>query len=147
MIPKIALSSVFACALIVSPPAFAEGEQEISAGSQNQCGELVKECFSSSGLSRSNCFYTAAKHPFCEGTEIGRLAYRRWTIAAGSSINGMTPPGLLGPNIYDEQCVSNCDTKWLSELVPGEVSAKSIENVSSCFEQCKQESNLEILRP
>lgn len=133
--------------LCVTPTFAANNEPDFSTGSQMQCAELIKECFSSSGVQRTNCFYTSAKHPFCEGTEVGKLSFKRWTIGANTSIDGTMPPGLLGPSMYNEQCLSNCDTKWLSELVPGDSNPKSLENMNQCYDNCKEKKSLEILRP
>ena len=49
-----------------------------------QCVSLMRECFSYHGYNRSNCFFTTATHPFCDGSELGSLAYRRWVLSPGS---------------------------------------------------------------
>ncbi len=134
--------------LCLTSVVYAENKDlDLDSGSKVQCAEMIKECFSSSGVARTNCFYTSAKHPFCEGTEVGKLSYKRWTIGANTQVDGNNPPGLLGPNFYDEKCISNCDTKWLSELVPNDLTTDSINGVGSCFDSCKKDNSLEILRP
>lgn len=126
---------------IVAPTLCFAINESADNGSAEQCSQMVKECFSSNGIQRSNCFYTSAKHPFCEGTDVGNLVYKRWSLSANSTIDGSTPPGLLGPSVYDEQCIEACDTQWLSTLVKGEYTAT--KGTDACLNSCKKENTID----
>ena len=41
------------------------------------CQNLFSECFFTTGTERENCVFTASKHPFCRGTELGDLIVKR----------------------------------------------------------------------
>lgn len=140
-------SWLFCALILLCSAAIADTKHNKATGSEPQCAQMLKECFSSNGLQRSNCFYTTAKHPFCEGTEIGKMIYERWTLAASTTVGDKTPPGLLGPSIYDESCIANCDNQWLGQLVDGQYGQKSLRSVQSCLDACRKENQLEILRP
>ena len=140
---KLAVILLGACVLVAIPAA----ADDVAIGSQPQCGEMVQDCFRSAGMKRSNCFYSSAKHPFCEGTELGKLIYKRWALSANTTVGGQTPPGLLGPSIYEEGCVSKIDNKLLSFLVKGNVSPAMIKQMHTDFDSCKQDHNLEVIRP
>ncbi|MCB0338533.1 MAG: hypothetical protein KDD53_02965 [Bdellovibrionales bacterium] len=136
--------------LLVSVP-FTSLAQEGPAGDKlatyEQCAPLLKECFTESGIKKTNCFYSTAKHPFCEGSQLGELAFKRWSLAADTTVGGQTPPGLLGPSLYDEKCISGCDIKWIGNLVAKKDPSQSMSEVQSCLDSCELQNPLEMLHP
>ena len=139
------------CFLVLTCAPSVWGEESPTAeirpvGTDRQCSELVRECFQNKGLKKSNCFYSTAKHPFCEGSDTGNLIYRRWTLAADTTVGDKVPPGFFGPSAYDSKCISDCDNQWFGMLLQ-ENTIQTNKQVSVCFDNCKVENPLEVLRP
>lgn len=113
---------------------------------QSDCAIQLKSCFALKGIQKSNCFYTTARLPTCQGSKIGKLALERWSLAVDSTGGGEIPPGLLGPadEIIDSACVENCDTKWLSLILAGNFQSDQVE---SCYDSCRVSDNLNLLQP
>lgn len=134
---SVCIKLVFTVAVLLAP----------NAQAQSACEQVVKSCFAENGLQRANCFYTAAKDKDCTKTELGKLTYRRWSLSSNTTISGDTPPGLLGPSMYDDACLVNCDNRWLSHLLAETLNAGVIKQLDACFNECTKGSALEILRP
>ena len=112
-----------------------------------QCAQLVKECFASSGVERSNCFFSRAKHPFCEGTKLGKLTYRRWIMSPVRANGPESPSEFLGPHLVDQHCLSNFDNTWLSTLIEPEFLADDIDKLETALKSCTKEISHQLTRP
>ena len=104
--------------LFISSTALAD--KTIKAAPQEpiaQCATLVEACFAQSGIDQTNCFYSSAKHPFCEGTTLGKLTYKRWAMSPMKFPGNEEPPAFLGEQLVDADCISNFDTSWSSQIL------------------------------
>ena len=113
---------------------------------QTQCIDLLRECFSKYVSERSNCFFSTAKHPFCEGTELGRLAYRRWA-SEPKTASGSAPSAFLGPRPVDSECLGRFDTFWEETLDQGPLSEESFSRLGSHLDDCRTSNAIELPRP
>ncbi|MCB0332870.1 MAG: hypothetical protein KDD55_05175 [Bdellovibrionales bacterium] len=112
-----------------------------------QCAQLVKECFANEGTDRSNCLFSAAKHPFCEGTALGKLTYRRWMMSPVRPAGEETAPGFLGPQLVDQNCLTNFDNTLLSKLIQPETLSASIPTLDDSLSGCTKEISHQLTRP
>lgn len=124
-----------------------------------QCISLVRECFSYHGFNRSNCFFTSATHPFCEGSELGALAYRRWVLspnepvrrrqdAAQAEQNQETAAqAFLGPQVVDPACIDATDDRLASSLRIDSISVDTVRRLAAGLEACRKDIGLELQRP
>ena len=113
----------------------------------DQCAELVKECFVESEVEQSNCFFSSASHPFCEGTKLGDLVLKRWTLSPEKSSVIEAPPGLLGPQVINGECLKNFDAKFSGMLIGGELTEDSITQTDAELENCKKNVSDQLSRP
>ena len=51
-------------------------------GTARRCADLITPCLSLSQQQRSSCLFEVALDSHCEGSELGRLAFRRWANEA-----------------------------------------------------------------
>ena len=110
--------------------------ETVSPGSSEQCSRLVKECFAAEGNEQTNCFFSSSTHPFCEGTEIGKLSYKRWSLSPDSPALQQGAPSLLGPQMLDNACVANCDSALVAAMIEGPISRNQIEISRACYDKC-----------
>ncbi len=126
-----------------------------------QCVSLLRECFSYHGYNRSNCFFTSATHPFCEGSELGTLAYRRWVLSPGTegvrehgTGETVLPSGhsetavqaFLGPQIVDKACIEKTDELLQSSLRIDSIVPDTIRKIAAGLESCRRDLGLELER-
>ena len=122
----------------------------------------MRECFSYHGYNRSNCFFTTATHPFCDGSELGSLAYRRWVLSPGSESakensagETIIPSGhsetavqaFLGPQIVDRACIEKTDELLQSSLRIDSIAPDTIRKIAAGLEGCRRDLGLELRRP
>ncbi len=113
----------------------------------NQCAELLKECHAKGDQERVNCFYSSAKHPFCEGSELGKLAYKRWIMSPVRNGGLQSAPALLGPAIIDQECLKSFDSLWLSKLIVPSTLSTSMTTLNSSLSKCTKELSEQLTRP
>lgn len=111
------------------------------------CNNLVKQCFAHTGLERSNCFYSAASHPFCEGSPLGTLVMKRWEMAPNRPAGTEQAPGFLGPRLVDQQCLKLFDNTLSGKLIDESVTGSTVETLSESLEKCYETMTLELVRP
>ena len=113
---------------------------------QSQCTDLIKECFSKFSSERSNCFFSTAKHPFCDGTELGRLSYRRWA-SEPKTAKGTSPSAFLGPKMVNTECLERFDSFWEEALDNGPLAEESFSRLGARLDDCRVKNSVEIPRP
>lgn len=111
------------------------------------CSSLVKQCFAHTGLERSNCFYSAASHPFCEGSPLGTLVMQRWEMAPNRPAGTEQAPGFLGPRLVDQQCLKVFDNTLSGKLIDESVTGATVEKLLESLEKCYETMTLELVRP
>lgn len=142
-----------ACAVLVgSNLSFAaekdpSGESSISDAPLLQCSELVKECFTKSDLHRTNCFFSSAKHPFCEGTSLGKLTYKRWAMSPVHPSADEAPPAFLGPRLVDHECLGKFDNQLSGILIGGNPLDEAFDKLNSNLDGCTKKLSNEMMRP
>lgn len=120
-------------------------EHEDGNISMPQCNTLLKECFNSTGIDRSNCFFSSAEHPFCKGTEISKLANQRFGLSEMRLRGDSAAPGFLGPMVVDKQCVTTFDNMLKLEL---EMKKKlNIEKLKSQLDSCMKDLSRNLSQP
>jgi hypothetical protein len=134
--------------LLVSTSAFAEIPSASSGATESQCQNLVRDCFGSSGLARMNCLFSTSTHPSCEGTDLGRLTYSRWSSAPIPPSNGIeNGPAFLGPQPIDHTCLERFDTSLVEKLRGQTLAQTDLQNLQNALQECRQVHPQEILRP
>lgn len=145
---KISLVSIIvALFLATALPALCENQPGQSGRVENQCADLLKDCFKATGLQRTNCFYSAATHPFCDGTELGRLSYSRWVMSPVDTDGMGSPPAFLGPKVVNEECVRAFDARWQTAIENGQLSEDSVRQLNSKLAECKRDTTIHLQRP
>ena len=134
-------------ALVFVSPLLAEVRANLDSDSDAQCAALVQECFGRENSERANCLYTASTHPFCEGTELGKLTYKRWEISPIRFAGQEEPPALLGPQFVDLECVANFDNRIYGLMVDNNLNTKQIAQLSKDLDSCKRKTPMELPRP
>lgn len=114
-------------------------------GTAIQCGEIAEDCYAKSNSKKTNCFFSAAKHPFCEGTKLGDFLFQRW--AKESSANGGTASAFLGSSVVDKDCLNRLDSQVSSEILRGAVNNKSIELHLKSLNSCSKRIDDQLTRP
>lgn len=118
-----------------------------TASLDQQCAELVRECFGYGPEERTNCYYSSATHPFCEGTELGKLTFKRWTLSPAKMPGNEEAKALLGPQLVDQACLNNFDNQWFSNVIDSTLSAKAIAGLDSTLAECKRKIPVNLPRP
>jgi hypothetical protein len=145
------IAASFFCAVSVNSedadvPAAPEYDKSVQ-DSAPQCANLIKECFAHGNTKRHNCFFSAATHPFCDGTDLGRLASKRWSMSPNRPGFTKDLRASLGPHIVDLECLKNFDNQWSSALIEGRTSTDNIQRLNKELNNCKREISNELVRP
>lgn len=143
MLPMVACAFIF----IALGTASAETKKIAAPTVNNRCVDLVKECFAYADDARSDCFHASGTHSFCNGTALGTLAMKRWSMSSVQNPSLESAPALLGPRLVDGDCVNNFDNKWSSELVKGDVSTDSVKALTASLDACNRQVPFDLMRP
>lgn len=113
----------------------------------SKCNDLVKECYAYNQDERSNCFYTAANHPFCANSKLGDLVAKRWSMAPATNLPSDSYDALVGPELVDRTCVENFDGSLSGMLVNSVISNESIKILTAQLESCRTAKQIDLSRP
>ncbi|MCB0335097.1 MAG: hypothetical protein KDD62_02290 [Bdellovibrionales bacterium] len=116
-------------------------------GSLPQCREVVKSCFVSSDDEKSKCFFSASKHPFCEGSELGSLVFKRWAMVPHKIEGIQAPPALLGPQLVDKTCIGEFEDKLSATLQQNDIPTDSMNSLNTFLDSCSREVSDRLARP
>lgn len=116
-------------------------------GSLPQCREMVKNCFVSSDDEKSKCFFSTSKHPFCEGSALGSLVFKRWAMVPHKVQGIQAPPALLGPQLIDKVCISEFENKLSATLQQNKISSDSMQSLDRFLDSCSREISDRLARP
>ena len=134
---------LFVASVFITSQALAEN----SPNYNEQCANIVKECFASSQADSSSCFFTASRHPFCDGTELGKLTNQRWAMSPNKPGGMEAAPAFLGPRLIDGECLKNFDAEWTSALVKDDLTNKRISELTESLQGCARDVSNELMRP
>lgn len=149
---KTALSLFVPAALFLSAAsAFAASPEQVALESYEQpkqCAVLIQECFQDEGRERTDCFFSRSQHPFCNGTELGKLTYRRWIMSPvrAPGVDGGTP-GFLGPQLVDQECLSNFDNLFVAALLEQDGLGESLQGLKGSLSECTRDISDSLTRP
>lgn len=156
MKPPHKLNIIFLIASILfANPAIAEAPVSLEnmlvtskdSSTTEQCKEIVKQCFVSDINEMSKCFFTSAKHDFCDGTDLGSLVFKRWAMSP-HKVNGIqAPSALLGPQLVNQDCLRDFENMLSVTLQQENVSSSGIANLSEKLDSCSQEISDQLARP
>lgn len=140
------LRCIYFLILMVAPARalHAQPPGQITNG-ETQCASLIRECFSYENVQRTNCFYSSATHPFCEGSELGALSSRRWVLSPNAGQNSSVH-GFTGPQLIDKECIAKFDRRMKETLEQEPLGSDSIRQLASLIEECKKDLQLELQR-
>ena len=113
----------------------------------NQCAQVIKECLGQGEAQHTECLFESALDVQCEGSELGGLAFRRWSHAPQQEVSdaaGKEP----GTEAFDAACLSKFDTEWAQRLRSQGLSRSDISQLTVMLEACRAPiQNPELLRP
>ena len=136
-------SSLILAALTLCTTASADTGRPSSKGA---CAELIKECFAYRGDEQTTCFSASSRHPFCQGSELGTLAAKRYTMTPSVAPGEENAPGFLGPNLIDKDCLANFDSQFSAALINGSTSIENVSQLSHALDSCRVDISNDILR-
>lgn len=112
------------------------------------CSRIVRDCFSSEAGKQSSCLFNASQHPFCEGTTVGKLSYRRWAM------DPMKAPGVpedaaafLGPQLIDQECLKKFDNAFFTSLIEGSPQVGTLSALDADLKRCAKNPETDLSRP
>lgn len=114
-----------------------------------QCARLVNECFGDNQENETaNCLFSSAKHPFCQGTSLGKITYQRWLMSP-VRVAGIddAAPSFLGPKLVDQECLEKFDTFFVSSLVKISELESMMSGMENKLKGCTKELSPELARP
>lgn len=112
---------------------------------RNECAELISDCYSMSGIERSNCLYSSSQLPVCAKSRVGGLAFQRWGSAPerGAEVDGA--PAFLGPSgTSDKECLASFDKDFAAALKKSAPTSDTINKLQSKLDSCKSESGIDL---
>jgi hypothetical protein len=142
-------ASLFAlvCGLNVASAAPSKAARVADPAKEKACVDVVRNCFARAGQDRSSCFYSSSRNVQCEGTDTGRLSYKRWALDPVPAGNAEPPPAFMGPRLVDQECVSNFDNRWSSMLIKSDEAVASTPQLEAQLESCYKTVSIDIARP
>ena len=151
---RLAIASVALSILIVGSHALTPAAADIRAsfrfnGAARQCADLLAPCLSLSSEQRSSCLFEVSLDSHCEGSELGGLAFRRWSYeSTGEGENVQSDALSISENRVDFSCIERFDRGLEQTLKNSHVSSSEIFQFSSALDRCRMKpQNPELLRP
>ena len=133
--------------------AFALDNKHINASfspkySQNECVELLKECFAYSAEERNACIRDSSENVFCQGSKLSNLAKKRWHFLASNFATQESKSAFNEPRLTDKSCIENFDNLFSAKLIQGSIDEAEIKKLSSALDSCKVdiETGIELNR-
>lgn len=102
-----------------------------------QCRALVQDCLLEGEPKRTNCFFSSGMHPFCAGTDLGKLSIKRFQIGNIDTSMAHDSGAVESGQLVDRECIARFDTNLLSRLVPGDVSGSKVELLREELSKCQ----------
>lgn len=137
----IALLTLTTASLVI-----AETTENQNLEPSEQCAALLKECLMKSFEERTNCFFSSAKHPFCDGTALGRLSYDRWSMSPNRP-NIDDSAAFLGPRLIDQACLTKFDEEWAAELQKNSSTDRALGALTTKLDGCTKKITMELMHP
>jgi hypothetical protein len=117
-------------------------------GTARRCADLITPCLSLSQQQRSSCLFEVALDSHCEGSELGRLAFRRWANEANGEGDVDVTDATTQAIDDDASCIDRFDARLEERLRSGHLSSSEIVQLSGSLEGCRMAPQKpELLRP
>ena len=118
-----------------------------NAAIESECLTEIKECFALSDEDRDICFQSTSKSAACRNDTLGHLAAKRAAFSSIAPTGTDDIASATEARLFDQECVQNFDTFWLSNIVNGSISSDTIENLHELLGTCEKSSSHDIMRP
>jgi hypothetical protein len=118
-------------------------------GAARQCADLLAPCLSLPSEQRSSCIFEVSLDSHCEGSELGGLAFRRWSYESTGDGESVPADSIsISENRVDFSCIDRFDRSLEETLKNRHVSSSEIFQFSSALDRCRMKpQNPELLRP
>lgn len=137
--------SLFVCVMAIPAVSSAEAKAKKNGTPRNECAELIKDCYAQTGIERSNCLFNNSKMPACEKSQLGNLAFRRWSTAPERPTDIQDAPAFLGPiAASDKACLANFDKDFSNALTNGVPTAEALQKLQTKLDSCKVNADLDM---
>jgi hypothetical protein len=109
-----------------------------------KCASLMKECLISDENLRTNCLFAVSKHPFCEGSSLGTLTYRRWQLSGEFHLQD----SVNKDNFLNNNCLLEFDNNF-TKIISNDnlVNQANLKSLSQSLELCNQQNSINFVRP
>lgn len=135
------------CCLMLCATSATADEVERGVEPLKQCAEIARVCFARSAQERSNCLFSSFKHPFCEGTSLGEVLHQRWMMSPVRPTQTETAAAFLGPQLIDQKCLANFDSKLVGKLIETELSEETMKAMETELLACTSQLAESLTRP
>lgn len=116
--------------------------------SYDQCNELIKDCISKTRMiDRNSCFNDAATNMFCQGGQLGEVAFKRYSITAGNSQDSISGNELPSPTLLDQSCIEAFDNQFSALLINKSRDKQALADLANTLDGCARTPAQEIIRP
>ena len=118
-------------------------------GAARQCADLLTPCLSLPSEQRPSCIFEVSLDSHCEGSELGGLAFRRWSYeSSGEGESVQTDSISNSENRVDFSCIDRFDRTLEETLKNRHVSSSEIFQFSAALDRCRMKpQNPDLLRP
>ena len=142
------LSAILVISLLYSASSIlAESNRNGISQSAAQCANTLQECFSFEGTPQANCFYSVSRHHFCEGTQLGRLIFKRWAMSPLRLTGTGESSPLTTSQQASQRCLGEVDSQWSHLVSNGDYSEQTLTGIGASLDTCLAATQLELPRP
>jgi hypothetical protein len=138
--------------LVIQTKAFANDEKEMRASfnpkfSPDQCSVLLVECFAFDDQEKSSCIKEISDNVFCKGSDLGKLAKKRWVFLASNMANQDEQAiPQTDTRLIDKSCMDNFDNLFSAKLLQGAIDKAEAKQLSGALDACKKDNQIELNR-
>lgn len=125
--------------VVINSIAFAEVR---NTNNKIACSQSVKVCFSKLGEERSRCLFNSANLPACSGTSLGKIIFKRWSMAP-SRPELSDAPAFLGPQMVNQECIVNFDTHLYS-ILDEDLTETKLKGLENRLDDCRIDTSIDL---
>jgi hypothetical protein len=111
-----------------------------------KCAYLIKECLVKDQNIPTDCLFAVANHPFCEGSMLGNISFRRWQLSGDFHTN--TNSIINYKSIKKDNCLVKFDN-YFSKLINSSdlINQNNLIKLTESLEICNQQNSVNLVRP
>lgn len=125
----------------------AENNRNGISQSTQQCAASLQECFAMEGTAQANCLYSVSRHPFCHGTQLGRLIFKRWAISPFRLAETNDVTALNSSQRANQHCFAETDSFWAASISGGQLTEEILSSIGARLDACLEATQLQLPRP